>query len=195
MSLEDRVRVREERLLADHWSTLKTTRFDFLRRDGRWQPQQRETYDRGHGAVLLAHDVARNTVLLTRQFRYPAFVSGYDDLLIEAPAGLLDQSEPEERIRAEVEEETGYRLADVHKVFELFMSPGSVTEKLHCFVAHYDHSMRVGDGGGLADEGEDIQVLELPLPDAMAMVADGRICDAKTVLLLQHINQHRAIPA
>ena len=195
MKPSERIRIEQITTLSDDWFVLKKNQFQWLRADGQWQSQSRETYDRGHGAVLLAHDVARNTVLLTRQFRYPAFVSGYDDLLIEAPAGLLDQSEPEERIRAEVEEETGYRLADVHKVFELFMSPGSVTEKLHCFVAHYDHSMRVGDGGGLADEGEDIQVLELPLPDAMAMVADGRICDAKTVLLLQHINQHRAIPA
>ena len=125
-------------------------------------------------------------MILTRQLRYPAFVSGYDDLMIEEPAGLLDGAAPEERIRAEAEEEIGYRVAQVHKVFEAFMSPGALTERLHFFVAEYDPTMKVGDGGGIADEGEDIEVLELPFDDAFAMIADGRIIDAKTILLLQH---------
>ncbi|WP_295529772.1 GDP-mannose pyrophosphatase [uncultured Pseudacidovorax sp.] len=189
-STSERVRVRDVTLLSDNWYTLKTTRFDWQRRDGRWQTQQRETYDRGNGAVLLAYDLARRTVLLVRQFRYPAFVNGHDGLLIEAAAGLLDDAEPEARIRAEAEEELGYRLGEVRKVFEAFMSPGSVTEKLHFFVAPYDAGMRIGDGGGLAEEGEDIEVLELPFDEALAMAADGRIADAKTILLLYHAQLH-----
>jgi nudix-type nucleoside diphosphatase (YffH/AdpP family) len=150
----------------------------------------RETYDRGNGATLLPYDPARRTVLLTRQFRYPAYVNGYDGLLIEAAAGLLDDASPEDRIRAEVEEEVGYRLREVRKIFECFMSPGSVTEKLHFFVAEYDASMRVGDGGGVAEEGEEIEVLEPTIDEALAMVASGAICDAKTVMLLQYAAMH-----
>ena len=190
MTLQDRVRVHEVTLLSDNWYTLKTTAFDWRRNDGEWQRMNRETYDRGNGATLLPYNLARRTVLLTRQFRYPAFVNGHDDLLIEAAAGLLDNAAPEERIRAEVEEELGLRLGAVQKVFEAFMSPGSVTEKLHFFVAEYEPSMRVGDGGGLADEGEDIEVLELGIDEALAMVADGRIADAKTVMLLYHAQLH-----
>jgi len=186
MSVKDRVRVHETRLLSDNWYVLKTTTFDWKRRDGTWQTQAREHYDRGNGAALLPYDLDRRTVLLVRQFRYPAFVNGYDDLLIEAAAGLLDDAEPEVRIRAEVEEELGYRLGEVTKVFEAFMSPGSVTEILHFFVAPYDASMRIGDGGGHPDEGEDIEVLELGVDEALAMIADGRIRDAKTIMLLQH---------
>jgi len=186
MSVKDRVRVHETRLLSDNWYVLKAATFDWKRRDGTWQTQAREVYDRGNGAALLPYDLDRRTVLLVRQFRYPAFVNGYDDLLIEAAAGLLDDAEPEVRIRAEVEEELGYRLGEVTKVFEAFMSPGSVTEILHFFVAPYDASMRIGDGGGHPDEGEDIEVLELAIDEALAMVADGRIRDAKTIMLLQH---------
>jgi nudix-type nucleoside diphosphatase (YffH/AdpP family) len=128
--------------------------------------------------------------VLVRQFRYPAFVNGYDDLLIETAAGMLDNASPEERIRAEAEEEIGYRLHDVHKVFEAFMSPGAITEKLHFFVAEYEPEMRLGDGGGLADEGEEIEVLELSIDEALAMTADGRIVDAKTIMLLQYAALH-----
>ena len=125
-------------------------------------------------------------MVLVRQFRYPAYVNGYDDLLIEAAAGLLDDASPEERIRAEAEEEIGYRLHDVRHVFEAFMSPGAVTEKLHFFVAEYEPSMKIGSGGGIADEGEEIGVLEVSIDEALAMIADGRIVDAKTIMLLQH---------
>jgi len=190
MTIHDRVRVHEVTLLSDNWYVLKTTRFDWLRKDGRWQRMDRETYDRGNGATLLPYDLARRTVLLTRQFRYPVFANGHDDLLIEAAAGLLDNAAPEERIRAEVEEELGYRLGTVQKIFESFMSPGSVTEKLHFFIAPYEPSMRIGSGGGLAEEGEDIEVLELGIDEALAMVADGRIVDAKTVMLLYHAKLH-----
>ncbi|MFM9924103.1 GDP-mannose pyrophosphatase [Variovorax sp. H27-G14] len=190
MTLQDRVRVHEVTLLSDNWYTLRTTAFDWRRADGRWQRMHRETYDRGNGATLLPYNLAQRTVLLTRQFRYPAFVNGHDDLLIEAAAGLLDNAAPEARIRAEVEEELGYRLGDVQKIFESFMSPGSVTEKLHFFIAPYEPSMRIGAGGGLAEEGEDIEVLELGIDEALAMVADGRIADAKTVMLLYHAKLH-----
>ena len=185
MSISDRIRVKDVRLLSDNWYTLKTTTFEWRRRDGRWQTQQRETYDRGNAAVILPYNVERRTVVLVKQFRYPVYVNGYDDLLIEAVAGLLDDESPENRIRAEAEEEAGYRLHDVRKIFESFMSPGSVTEKLHFFVAEYEPDMKVGDGGGLRDEGEDIEVLELAIDEALAMISDGRIMDAKTIMLLQ----------
>ena len=186
MTIADRIRVKNVRVLSDSHYVLKTTTFDWRRANGEWQTQHRETYDRGNGATLLPYNLAQRTVVLVRQFRYPAFVSGCDDLLIEAAAGLLDNETPELRIRAEVEEETGYRLGEVTKIFEAFMSPGAVTEKLHFFVAEYEARMRVGSGGGLASEGEEIEVLELPFHQALAMVADGRIVDAKTILLLQY---------
>jgi nudix-type nucleoside diphosphatase (YffH/AdpP family) len=186
MTISDRVRVKDVRVLSEHRYVLKTTTLDFRRANGEWQTQQRETYDRGNGAVLLPYNLAQRTVVLVRQFRYPVYVNGYDDLLIEAAAGQLDNAAPEVRVRAEAEEETGYRLGDIQKVFEAFMSPGSVTEKLHFFVAAYEPSMRIGDGGGLADEGEDIEVMEVPIDQALAMIDDGRIVDAKTIMLLQH---------
>src|ERR1700742_1142015 len=149
MTVSDRIRVKDVRLLSDNWYTLKSTTLEWRRANGEWQTQRRETYDRGNGATLLPYNRAQRTVVLVRQFRYPAYVNGYDDLLIEAAAGLLDNESPEVRIRAEAEEETGYRLGEITKVFEAFMSPGSVTEKLHFFVAEYDPTMRVGQGGGL----------------------------------------------
>lgn len=189
-STADRVRVVDVRTLSDNWYVLKTTTFDFLRADGTWQRQHRETYDRGNGAVVLLHDRARQTVILTRQFRFPAFVNGHDGMLIEAPAGLLDQATPEARIRAEAEEETGYRVGTVRKVFEAFMSPGSVTEKLYFFVAEYDDTAKTGRGGGIADEGEDIEVIELPFRAALRMIETGEIADGKTIMLLQYAALH-----
>jgi nudix-type nucleoside diphosphatase (YffH/AdpP family) len=186
MSISDRIRVTNVRVLSDERYTLTSTTFEWRRANGEWQTQQREVYDRGNAATVLPYNLAKRTVILVRQFRYPAFVNGYDDLLIEAPAGMLDDEAPEARIRAEAEEETGYRLHEVRKIFEAFASPGAVTEKLHFFVAEYDPQMRVGDGGGLAAEGEDIEVLELPIDQAVAMIGDGRIVDAKTIMLLQY---------
>ena len=190
MTVSDRIRVKDVRVLSDHHYLLKTTTFDYRRGNGEWQTQHRETYDRGNGATLLPYNLAQRTVVLVRQFRYPAYVNGYDGLMIEAAAGLLDNAAPETRIRAEAEEETGYRLGAVTKVFEAFMSPGAVTEKLHFFVAEYEPAMRISDGGGLADEGEDIEVLELAIDEALAMIADGRIADAKTIMLLQYAALH-----
>jgi nudix-type nucleoside diphosphatase (YffH/AdpP family) len=186
MTVSDRVRVKNVRVLSDNHYILKTTTFEWRRNSGEWQTQARETYDRGNGAALLPYNLAQRSVVLVRQFRYPAFVNGHDDLLVEAAAGLLDNASPETRIRAEAEEETGYRLGDIRKVFEAFMSPGAITEKLHFFVAEYEARMRVGSGGGIASEGEDIEVLELPFDSALAMIGDGRIADAKTIMLLQY---------
>jgi nudix-type nucleoside diphosphatase (YffH/AdpP family) len=186
MTISDRIRVQDVRVLSDSYGTLKSTTLQWRRDDGTWQTQTRETYDRGQAAALLPYNRAQRTVILVRQFRYPAFMAGQDDLLIEAAAGLLDDISPEERIRLEAEEETGYRLHDVHKVFDAFMSPGALTEKIHFFVAEYEPHMRVSAGGGLADEGEEIEVLELGLDEALAMISDGRIVDAKTIMLLQH---------
>lgn len=186
MTVADRIRIKDVRLLSDNHYTLKTTTFEWRRANGEWQTQHRESYDRGNGAVLLPYHLAQRSVVLVKQFRYPAFVNGYDDLLIEAAAGLLDNATPEVRILAEAEEETGYRLGKVQKVFEAFMSPGSVTEKLHFFVAEYEPRMRVGSGGGNADEGEDIEVLELSIDEALTMIGDRRIVDAKTIMLLQY---------
>jgi nudix-type nucleoside diphosphatase (YffH/AdpP family) len=186
MTISDRIRVQNVRLLSDNHYTLKTTTFEWRRANGEWQTQHRETYDRGNGATLLPYNLTQRTVVLVRQFRYPTYVNGYDDLLIEAAAGLLDNETPEIRIRAEVEEETGYRLGEIRKVFEAFMSPGAITEKLHFFVAEYESKMRIGSGGGLASEGEDIEVLELPIDQGLAMIGDGRIADAKTIMLLQY---------
>jgi nudix-type nucleoside diphosphatase (YffH/AdpP family) len=190
MSISDRIRIKGERVLSDHYGTLKSTTFEFRRADGEWQTLTRDVFDRGNAAAILPYNLAQRTIVLVRQFRLPAFVNGHDDLLIEAAAGLLDEASPEERIRLEAEEETGYRLHDVHKVFEAFMSPGAVTEKIHFFVAEYEPHMRIGDGGGLAHEGEDIEVIELSIDDALAMVGNGRIVDAKTIMLLQHAALH-----
>lgn len=186
MTVSDRVRVKNVAVLSDRRYQLKEVEFDYRRGNGEWQTQKREVFDRGHAATLLPYNIANRTVVLTRQFRLPAYLAGHDDLLIEAAAGMLDDESPERRIRAEAEEEIGYRLNDVRKVFEAFMSPGALTEKLHFFVAEYDRSMRIGDGGGIADEGEDIEVLELSIDSALAMIADGRIVDAKTIMLLQY---------
>jgi nudix-type nucleoside diphosphatase (YffH/AdpP family) len=186
MTVSDRISIKDVRVLSNNHYTLKTTTFEWRRANGAWQTQHRETYDRGNGATLLPYNLAQRTVVLVRQFRYPAYVNGYDDLLIEAAAGLLDNASPEVRIRAEAEEETGYRLGEIRNVFEAFMSPGSVTEQLHFFVAAYEPAMRVGSGGGNPDEGEDIEVLELSIDEALAMIADRRIVDAKTIMLLQY---------
>lgn len=190
MSVSDRIRVQNVRVLSDQHYTLKSTTFAWRRANGEWQTQSRETYDRGNGATLLPYNIAQRSVVLVRQFRYPAYVSGYDDLLIEALAGMLDEEAPEIRIRAEAEEETGYRLGAIRKVFEAFTSPGAVTEKLHFFVAEYQPEMKIGSGGGIAAEGEEIEVLELPIDQALAMIGDGRIVDAKTIMLLQYAALH-----
>jgi nudix-type nucleoside diphosphatase (YffH/AdpP family) len=190
MTISDRVRVKDVRLLSDNYGILKTTTFEWRHAGGEWQTLQRETYDRGGAATVLPYNLAQRSVVLIKQFRYPAYINGHDDLMIETIAGLLDGAAPEVRIRAEAEEESGYRLGEIKKVFEAFMSPGALTEKIHFFVGEYQSDMRIGAGGGLAHEGEDIEVMEITIDDALAMVADGRIADAKTIMLLQYAALH-----
>ena len=183
----DQIRIVDERVLAHDWYLLRKSTFEHRRRDGRLQVVSRETYDRGNGVALLPFNAARGTVILIRQFRFPAFVNGCPDgLLVEACAGLLDGHDPAAAMRREAMEETGYAVASPRKVFEAYMSPGSVTEKLHFFVAAYDDANRPGAGGGDEHEGEDIVVLELPLAEALAMIGRGEIQDGKTIMLLQH---------
>ena len=181
-----RVRMRAEKLLSDAWYLLRSFTFDYLGNDGEWSEQRREVYDRGNGATILLRDETRGTVLLTRQFRLPAYLNGHPDgMLIETPAVLLDGDDPETAIRREAEEETGYRAQDVRKIGEYFMSPGSVTERIAFFMASYRADGRISGGGGLAGEGEDIEVIEVTLGEALAMVERGEIVDGKTVLLLR----------
>jgi GDP-mannose pyrophosphatase NudK len=187
MPTSNGVRIIEERVLSDDWYLLKKTTFDYRRKDGQWQRQSRETYDRGNGAVLLLFNVERDSVVLIRQFRFPAFVNGCSDgLLIEACAGLLDGEDPHSCIRREAQEETGFVIRAARKIFEVYMSPGSVTEKLHFFVAEYEPGDRIMAGGGDAVEGEDIEVIEMSLTDAMQKISTGAIQDGKTILLLQY---------
>lgn len=181
------IRNLREELLSDNWYILKKYTFELQRSDGVWQTQSREAYDRGNGAAILLYNKAKGTVVLTRQFRLPVYINGHEGLLIEAAAGLLDDASPETRIIAEAEEETGFHVTAVEKVFEAYMSPGSVTEKLYFFIAEYTDEDRSGTGGGLADEGEDIQVLEWPFEKALAAIRSGEIQDAKTIMLILHL--------
>ena len=194
MSVQDRVRVREVKLLSDNWYTLKTTTFDWRRSDGRWQECKRETYDRGNGATILLHDPKRDTIILVRQFRMPAYQNGHSGWLLETPAGLLDGDHPADAIRREVMEETGYRIGEVRSLFRAFMSPGAVTELVHFFAAEIDASVREGNGGGADHEDEDIEVVELALDEAARMIGTGEICDGKTIMLVQWALAQRGPP-
>lgn len=186
LSANPRVLVRDVELVASGWHVLRRTTFDYQHSGGQWSTQTRETYDRGNGATILLYDAERATVLLTRQFRYPVYVNGHPDgMLIEAAAGLLDNDEAEAAIRRETQEELGVSVGEVQHVFDAFMSPGSVTERLHFYAAAYTTASRTGAGGGLADDGEDIEVLELPFAVALEMIDTGEIADAKTIMLLQ----------
>lgn len=181
-----RVEVTGVELLAAGWHVLRATTFRYRGDDGEWVTQTRETYDRGNGATILLYDPARRTVLLTRQFRYPVYVNDHPDgMLIETAAGLLDDDDPLTAIRREAEEETGVRVDEVQHVFDVYMSPGSVTERLHFYAAAYDGAAREGDRGGLIDEGEEIEILEYGIDTALSMIRSGAIQDAKTIMLLQ----------
>jgi nudix-type nucleoside diphosphatase (YffH/AdpP family) len=187
---EEGIRFLSEQVLSDDWYLLRKFTFDFRRRDGSWQRQSREVYDRGNGAVILLYNVARRSVLLTRQFRMPAYLNGCSDgLLIEACAGLLDGDDPAACIGREAEEETGYRLRAPRQVLEAYMSPGSVTERLHFFVAEYQDGDRVSAGGGDVNEGEEIETIEIALEKAIQMVDSGAIRDGKTIMLLQYVHR------
>ena len=187
----ERVQITEEKLLSDNWYILKRFTFNYLGRNGQWTTQQREAYDRGNGATILLHNPEADTVILTRQFRLPTFVNGNqtggpsDGMLIEACAGLLDNDHPDDAIRREMEEETGYRIQSVEKIMEAYMSPGSVTEKLFFYLAHYTADTERNSGGGIDEE--EIEILELSVSQAMAMIKSGEIRDGKTIMLLQYL--------
>jgi GDP-mannose pyrophosphatase NudK len=185
--MNERIKNLTTEILSKNWYTLKKISYEYLKKDGTWQLQNREAYDRGNGATILLYNKENKTVILTRQFRLPSFINGNaSGMLIEACAGLLDKDKPEDAIKRETEEETGYKIADVRKIFEAYMSPGSVTEILYFFVAEYSKLMKINDGGGIAQEQEDIEVLELPFEQALQMIKTGEIKDAKTIMLLQH---------
>ena len=184
---DDPIRILSEEILADDWARLTKYTIAYRRRDGRVETQMRQVYDRGNGACILPYDPLRGTVLLVRQFRMPAWLGGHSGWLVEACAGLLDDLDADTTIRKEAEEELGYRLKDIDRVLDVFMSPGSVSERLAFFTARYSPADRISDGGGALAEGEDIEVLEMTLDAALAMVRDGGIVDAKTVLMLQHL--------
>jgi nudix-type nucleoside diphosphatase (YffH/AdpP family) len=176
-----------ERVLADDWGRLTKYEYQLRLRDGSWQRQQREAYDRGNGATCLLYNPATGSVLLTRQFRLPVFLNGGLEALIEAPAGLLEGAEPAVRMREELIEETGYDVSALTHLFDVYMSPGSVTEYLAFFIGEYSEKQKVNDGGGCADEGEDIDVMQVSLSNAVTMISSGEIRDAKTIILLQHL--------
>jgi GDP-mannose pyrophosphatase NudK len=185
--MKNNVRILKTEILSDNWYTLKKISYEYLKKDGTWQTQTREAYDRGNGAAILLYNRESKTIIFTRQFRMPTFINGNGDgMMIEACAGLLDDDDPEECIKRETEEETGYKITDVRKIFEAYMSPGSVTEILHFFVAEYTKEMKQGHGGGMEHEQEEIEVLELPFEKAFQMINDGEIKDAKTIILLQY---------
>lgn len=178
-------------ILSDNWYTLKKITFDYLHKNGSVKTQSREAYDRGNGATILVYNKQQQTVVLTRQFRLPTFINGNETgMLIEACAGLLDKDNAEDCIRRETEEETGYKVNEVHKIFEAYMSPVSVTEILYFFVAEYSKEMKESEGGGV-DEGEDIEVLEYNFDQALKMVVKGKIKDRKTIMLLQYLQIHK----
>lgn len=179
--------IRDVQVLSDNWYTLRNYTIDLRRRDGTWQQQKREVFDRGSGAGILLYNRQSRTIILTRQFRLPAYANGVGDgMMLEVPAGLLDDRDPADAIRHEVEEETGYLIGEPQSVTDCFASPGAVTERLHLFLAEYDPASRPSQGGGLIDEGEDIEVVEMGFDEALDAVADGRIRDAKTILLIYH---------
>ena len=181
-----KVRNIKKELLSDNWYSLNKVTFEYQRADGQWETQVREAYDRGNGAVILLYNKAKQSVVLTRQFRMPTYLNGNPDgMMIEACAGILEKGDAEETIRMEVTEETGYRIDSVEKVFESYMSPGSVTEILHFFIGEYQDSMKVSAGGGAPEETENIEVLELSFSEALVWFAAGKIKDAKTIMLLQ----------
>lgn len=189
------IRILGEETLSRNWAVLKKVTFEIKERDGQWRRHEREVYDRGNAAVILLYDPARHTVLLTRQFRLPVQVNGGDPWLIEACAGLLDGDDPETCIRKEALEETGYLPRTVTHLFDSYMSPGSVTERLSFFLGEYDETGKVAEGGGLAGEGEDIEVLELPFDEALGMIGTGTITDAKTIMLLHYLALNGAVPS
>jgi nudix-type nucleoside diphosphatase (YffH/AdpP family) len=191
----NKVKVKSKELLSDNWYILNKVTFDILNADGEWETQIREVYDRGNGAAILLYNKDERTVVLTKQFRLPTYLNGNDSgQLIEACAGLLEEDNAEECIKRETEEETGYKISKVKKIFESYMSPGAITEILHFFIAEYDSGMKVSEGGGLAEEQENIEVIELDFDTAYNMIKTGEIKDSKTIMLLQYAVINELMP-
>ena len=192
--MDERIKNIKEEILSDNWHKLKKITFDYKKDDGSWQSQSREVYEKDNGATILLYNKEQGTVILTRQFRLPSFLTGNKSgFLIEACAGLLDEDAPEECARREAEEETGYQPTAVRKVFQAYMTPGSDTEILYFFVGEYSKEGKVSEGGGVAHEHEEIEILELPFDKAYSMIETGEICDAKTILLLQYAKIHNLV--
>jgi len=182
-----KVEILKTEILSDNWYTLRKITYNYMKKDGSWETQSREAYDRGNGATILLYNKNLKTVILTRQFRLPTYINGNETgMMIEACAGLLDKDNAEECIRRETEEETGYKVSSVQKLFEVYMSPGSVTEIVHFFAAEYTKDMKVNEGGGIQEEQENIEVLEFDFDEAYDMIASGEIKDGKTIMLLQY---------
>ncbi len=190
----DGIKIQTTKILSNHWYVLKKVTYDYRKKNGAWETHSREAYDRGNGAVILLYNKERRTVILTRQFRLPTYINGNESgMLIEACAGLLDKDNAEDCIRKETEEETGYRIHKVEKIFESYMSPGSVTELLYFFIAEYDKDMKIGEGGGVEEEQENIEVMELSFDKAFSMIYTGEIKDGKTIMLLQYAKIHKFV--
>jgi GDP-mannose pyrophosphatase NudK len=192
--MNENVKILKKEVLSNNWYTLHKITYDYLMKNGEWHTHSREAYDRGNGAAILLYNKEKGTIILIRQFRMPTYINGNETgMLIEACAGLLDNNNPEDCIRRETEEETGYKITTVKKVFEAYMSPGSVTEILHFFVAAYNSNMKINEGGGIAHEQEEIEVLELPIVDALKMIEEGNIKDAKAIMLIQYVRLHQLV--
>ena len=189
-----KIKILSTEILSDNWYTLRKINYEYLQQDGSWQLQSREAYDRGNGATILLYNTTSRTVILTRQFRLPTYINGNESgMLIETCAGLLYKDNPEDCIKRETEEEIGYKIGSVKKVFEVYMSPGSVTELIYFFIAEYTKEMKLTAGGGIAHEQENIEVLELNIDDAMEMIETGEIKDGKTIMLLQYVRLHNIL--
>jgi nudix-type nucleoside diphosphatase (YffH/AdpP family) len=181
------IKIKQTDLLSDNWYLLNKVTFDFLQKDGKWVTQKREVYDRGNGAGILLYNREQKTIILTKQFRLPAYLNRHETgMMIEVCAGMLDQDHPEQCIIREAEEETGYRIKSVQKIMETYMSPGAITEILHLFIGEYDASMKVHEGGELEQEEEEIEVIEMTFDEGYHMIATGEIKDAKTIILMQY---------
>ncbi|WP_298345769.1 NUDIX domain-containing protein [uncultured Algibacter sp.] len=183
-----------KKLLSDNYYILNRVNFDYLMPNGKWVNQMREVYDRGDGAGILLYNKEKQTVILTKQFRMPTYLNdNKDGMLVEVAAGMLDKDNPEACIIRETEEEVGYRLKSVKKIYEAYSSPGVMTEKMHFFIGEYTDDMKVNEGGGLDNEGEDIEVLEIPFKEAIKMLNNGEIVDTRTIVLLQYAIIHKLL--
>lgn len=183
-----KVKIKSVKTLSNEWYKLDKINFDYQTKNGKWQNQNRESYDRGDGAAILLYNASKKTVILTKQFRMPSYLNGNNDgMMIEVCAGLLDKNDPLTCIKNEAEEETGYKITNPKKIFEIFSTPGAVTEKIHYFIAEYNDAMKISEGGGLESETEEIEVLEINFNTAYNMIASGEIKDAKTIILLQYL--------